>query len=106
MTLQNQSLIARRIAELPPYLFARLDALRAEKAATGVDVIPVSIGDPDLPTPDPVVERLRAAAGNPAFHRYNETAIPQFRRAIADWYERRFAIQLDPDHEIVPLIGS
>ncbi len=104
--METQRLIARRIAELPPYLFARLDALRAEKAAAGVDVIPVSIGDPDLPTPEPVVERLRQAAGNPAYHRYNETAIPQFRRAIADWYRRRFAIELDPDHEIVPLIGS
>lgn len=106
MTLDTKNLIARRIAELPPYLFARLDALRAEKAATGVDVIPVSIGDPDLPTPEPVVERLREAAGNPAYHRYNETAIPQFRRAIADWYRRRFAVDLDPDREIVPLIGS
>ncbi len=106
MTLDTNNLIARRIAELPPYLFARLDALRAEKAATGVDVIPVSIGDPDLPTPEPVVERLREAAGNPAYHRYNETAIPQLRRAIADWYRRRFAIDLDPDREIVPLIGS
>ena len=106
MTLDTNRLIARRIAELPPYLFARLDALRAEKAATGVDVIPVSIGDPDLPTPDPVVGRLREVAGNAAYHRYNETAIPQFREAIADWYRRRFAVDLDPDREIVPLIGS
>ena len=63
MTLDANTLIARRIAELPPYLFARLDALRAEKAAAGVDVIPVSIGDPDLPTPEPVVERLREPRG-------------------------------------------
>ncbi len=106
MTLQRSRLLARRIAELPPYLFARLDALRAEKVAQGVDVIPVSIGDPDLPTPAPVVERLREAAGNSAYHRYNESAIPQFRRAIADWYQRRFGVELDPNDNIVPLIGS
>ncbi len=106
MSINRENLLARRIAELPPYLFARLDALRAQKAAQGVDVIPVSIGDPDLPTPPAVVERLREAAINPAYHRYNETAIPQFRQAIADWYRRRFGVDLDPNREIVPLIGS
>ncbi len=106
MSINPENLLAQRIAELPPYLFARLDALRAQKAAQGVDVIPVSIGDPDLPTPSTVVDRLREAATNPAYHRYNETAIPQFRQAIADWYRRRFGVDLDPNREIVPLIGS
>ena len=106
MSINLENLLARRIAELPPYLFARLDALRAQKAAQGVDVIPVSIGDPDLPTPSAVVDRLREAATNPAYHRYNETAIPQFRQAIAAWYRRRFGVDLDPNREIVPLIGS
>ena len=98
--------LADRIESLPPYLFARLVKLRAEKVAQGVDVITLAKGDPDLPTPDAVIERLFVAARNPSTHQYCEDGLPEYRRAIGDWYERRFNVRLDPQKQIVPLIGS
>ncbi len=99
--------LAQRVEQLPPYLFARISELIAQKRATGVDVISLGIGDPDLPTPGYLIETLQRAAETPANHRYPESdGLPEFRRAIARWYERRHAVTLDPDEEIVPLIGS
>jgi len=99
--------LARRVEELPPYLFARISAVIAEKRAQGVDVISLGIGDPDLPTPPHILEALKRAADDPANHRYPESdGLPEFRRSIAGWYERRHGVSLDPDKEVVPLIGS
>lgn len=99
--------LASRIAKVPPYLFVEISRKIAEKRAQGVDVISFGIGDPDLPTPPPVVEKLREAALDPANHRYPETdGLPELRRAIADWYRRRFGLSLDPDREVLPLIGA
>ncbi|MEZ4503396.1 MAG: LL-diaminopimelate aminotransferase [Dehalococcoidia bacterium] len=99
--------LARRVEELPPYLFARISAVIAEKRAQGVDVISLGIGDPDLPTPPHILEALKRAADDPANHRYPESdGLPEFRRSIAGWYERRHGVSLDPDREVVPLIGS
>ncbi len=98
---------ANRIEKLPPYLFAEISRKIAEKRSQGVDVISFAIGDPDLPTPEHIVESLREAAGDPANHRYPETeGLPELRRAIARWYKRRFGVSLDPQREVLPLIGS
>jgi LL-diaminopimelate aminotransferase len=98
---------ARRIQNLPPYLFAEVDRRIAEKRAAGFDVISLGIGDPDLPSPPHVVEAAQAAVADPRRHRYPDYyGLPEFRRAIARWYEARFEVTLDPDKEVVPLIGS
>jgi LL-diaminopimelate aminotransferase len=99
--------VAKRIESLPPYLFAELDRRLAAKRAEGVDVISLGVGDPDLPTPDHVVEAMREALGDPATHRYpSYYGSPGFRRAVADWYARRFGVDVDPEHEVMALIGS
>src|SRR5262249_41332153 len=98
---------ARRIAELPPYLFAEVDRRIAEKRAQGFDVISLGIGDPDLPTPAHIVRVLQETAEAPANHRYPDYyGLPEMRRAIAEWYQTRFGVTLDPDTEVIPLIGS
>jgi len=98
---------ARRIQQLPPYLFAEISRKIAEKRAQGVEVVSFGIGDPDMPTPNHIIESLREAALDPANHRYPESeGLPELRRAMAAWYERRFDVSLDPDREVLPLIGS
>jgi LL-diaminopimelate aminotransferase len=98
---------AERIQKLPPYLFAEIDRLKRQVAARGVDLINLGIGDPDTPTPAHIVERLRDAAKNPANHRYPDyEGLPSFRHAAAGWMERRYGVGLDPDTEVVSLIGS
>ncbi len=98
---------ANRIEQLPPYLFAQISKKVAAKKAQGIDVVSFGIGDPDLPTPEHVVDALCEAAHEPANHRYPETeGLPEFRRAVAHWYERRFGITLDADKEVMSLIGS
>jgi len=99
--------LARRVQNLPPYLFAELDRRVEAKRADGVDVISLGVGDPDLPTPRHVVEALQEAAEDPLTHRYpSYYGLPALRRAIADWYEQRFEVMLDPENEVLPLIGS
>jgi LL-diaminopimelate aminotransferase len=98
---------ARRILDLPPYLFAELDRTVEAKRATGVDVISLGVGDPDLPTPRHVVEALQEAAEDPATHRYpSYYGMPALRLAIAGRYRERFGVEVDPDTEVLPLIGS
>ena len=98
---------AKRIDELPPYLFVGISKKIAEKQARGEDVVSLAIGDPDIPTPRHIIERLCQAAQDPANHRYPESeGLPDFRRAIAEWYEKRFDVILDPDQEVLPLIGA
>ena len=99
--------VSKRVKGLPPYLFVQISEKIAQKEAKGEDVISFAIGDPDIPTPDHIIQRLCQAARDPANHRYPETiGLPQFRQAIADWYERRFGVVLNPDKEVLPLIGS
>ncbi len=98
---------ADRIEKLPPYLFAQISKKVAAKKAEGIDVISFGIGDPDLPTPPHILQALNEAAQQPANHRYPETeGLPEFRQAVADWYERRFSVKLDPAKEVLSLIGS
>ncbi|MEX2032087.1 MAG: LL-diaminopimelate aminotransferase [Dehalococcoidia bacterium] len=99
--------LAQRVQQLPPYLFARISQLIAEKRAAGVDVNSLGICDPDLPTPQHLLDTLKRAADDPANHRYPESdGLPELRRAIARWYQTRHGVTLDPDREVVPLIGS
>jgi LL-diaminopimelate aminotransferase len=99
--------LARRIEKLPPYLFVEISRKIAEKRAQGVDVVSFGVGDPDMPPPPHVIDALVEAARDPANHRYPETeGLPHFRRAVANWYERRFGLSLDPEREVLSLIGS
>jgi LL-diaminopimelate aminotransferase len=98
---------AKRLNRLPPYLFVEVNRKIAELEAKGKDIINFSIGDPDLPTPPHIIERICQAAHEPANHRYPETGgLPELRRAIAGWYEQRFGVTLNPAKEVLPLIGS
>jgi len=98
---------AKRINELPPYLFAEIDRRKREALARGVDLIDLGIGDPDIPTPSAVIERLIESASKPVNHRYpSSSGLAEFRQAVADWYQKRFNVKLDPGKEIVSLIGS
>ena len=99
--------VAKRIETLPPYLFAEIDRKIAAKRAAGVDVISFGVGDPDTPTPQHIVEAIKTAAADPATHQYpSYFGMADFRRAVSAWYKRRFNVELDPDTEVLPLIGS
>jgi LL-diaminopimelate aminotransferase len=99
--------VAKRIETLPPYLFASLDRKLAAKRAQGVDVISLGVGDPDMPTPEHIVEAMREAVADPATHRYpSYYGSIEFRTAVAAWYGRRFGVELDPETEVMALIGS
>ncbi|MBI4186112.1 MAG: LL-diaminopimelate aminotransferase [Chloroflexi bacterium] len=99
--------LSQRAESLPPYLFVEISRKIAEKKARGEEVISFAIGDPDIPTPPHVIERLCQAARDPANHRYPETeGLSALRQAIAGWYQRRFGIAFDPGTEVLPLIGS
>lgn len=101
------AVLAERVRNLPPYLFARIDGLKRQALAKGVDLIDLSIGDPDIPTPAHVVEAMKRAVENPAHHRYPSTeGMMSFKESVSDWYKRRFNVPLDPAHEVVSLIGS
>ncbi len=98
---------AKRIEELPPYLFAEIDARKQEMRAKGVDLIDLGVGDPDIPTPKFIVDALKKAAEDPANHRYpSYEGMPAFREAASDWYKERFGVKVDPEREVVTLIGS
>ncbi len=98
---------ADRIQSLPPYVFARLDELKAKAREQGLDLIDLGMGNPDGATPQPVVEAAISALQNPANHGYPPfEGTANFRRAITNWYYRRYDVKLDPDSEALPLIGS
>jgi LL-diaminopimelate aminotransferase len=99
--------LADRIKNLPPYLFAAIDQLKQKALAKGVDLINLGIGDPDLPTPATIIQRLQRAAEDPKNHQYpSYEGLLTFRQAAADWYQRRFGVRLDPKNEVLALIGS
>jgi LL-diaminopimelate aminotransferase len=99
--------LAKRFSKLPPYLFVEINQRIAELRAKGKDIVNFGVGDPDLPTPSHIIERLCQAAHDATNHRYPETGgLPELRQAIADWYAGRFGVRLDPAKEVLPLIGS
>ena len=98
---------AKRVKDLPPYLFATIDKMKEKALSRGIDLIDLSIGDPDTPTPKHIVEAMRRAVKNPAHHQYpSYTGMLSFRQAIADWYKKRFNVSLNPKTEVLSLIGS
>ncbi len=98
---------ASRVEKIPPYLFARIDRKKAEARKRGIDLIDFGVGDPDIPTPPHIISRLQKAATDPANHRYpSYEGMYEYRKAAADWYTRRFGVPLNPDTEVVALIGS
>ncbi|HIK54163.1 MAG TPA: aspartate aminotransferase [Synechococcales cyanobacterium M55_K2018_004] len=107
MSVDWTSRRADRLSALPPYVFARLDELKARAREQGLDLIDLGMGNPDGPTPTPVVEAAIAALKDPSNHGYPPfEGTTSFRKAITDWYGRRYGVQLDPDGEALPLLGS
>jgi LL-diaminopimelate aminotransferase len=99
--------LSQRMDQLAPYLFVEINKKIAEKRSRGEEVISFGIGDPDIPTPANIIDKLCEAARDPANHRYPESeGLPILRQAIASWYQRRFGVSLDPNSEVLPLIGS
>ncbi|NLW75918.1 MAG: aminotransferase class I/II-fold pyridoxal phosphate-dependent enzyme, partial [Methanomicrobiales archaeon] len=100
-------MFAQRIENLPPYLFARIDEMKAKKRAEGVDVIDLGVGDPDLPTPPHIVDALIDAAKNPDNHHYpSYLGMAAYRQAVAGWYNKRFGVDVDPNSQVISLMGS
>lgn len=99
---------AKRLEKIPPYLFREIAQAKAKALAEGRDLIDLGIGDPDQPTPAPIIEALHEAARNPETHRYDESPAgdPLFLDAICRWFARRFGVELDRDAEVMQLIGS
>lgn len=98
---------AKRISQLPPYLFARIEKTIAQARAEGVDVISLGIGDPDRPTPGHIIEKLCEQAHNNANHQYpSSVGMLSYREAVTEYYKKRFGVELDAKTEVVSLIGS
>ncbi|MDD4255262.1 MAG: LL-diaminopimelate aminotransferase [Methanofollis sp.] len=98
---------SQRLENLPPYLFARIDAMKAQKRKEGVDIIDLGVGDPDLPTPAHIVEAMVGAVREPKNHHYPAyEGMASYRQAVAEWYGTRFSVSLDPDREVLALMGS
>src|SRR5690348_11290137 len=99
---------SERITRLPPYLFTRINQLKREAFNKKLDVIDLGMGNPDQPTPKVVVDRLcDTVLNHPSTHRYPQAkGTPKFRKTVASWMERRFDVSVDPDQEVVALIGS
>ncbi|MEB3826863.1 aspartate aminotransferase [Phormidium sp. CCY1219] len=106
MTLDRIAL-ADRLQGLPTYVFARLDELKADARARGIDLIDLGMGNPDGPTPATVVEAAIAALADPTHHGYPPfQGTPRFRQAIVNWYKRRYNVTLDVEREVLPVLGS
>jgi LL-diaminopimelate aminotransferase len=98
---------ADRLRKLPPYLFKEIDRKKTELRAKGMDLVDLSIGDPDLPTPAHIIEAMKKAVADSINHRYpSYSGMLEFRAAAADWYKKRFSVDLDPEKEVLTLIGS
>ena len=96
-----------RIKRLPPYIFEEVNRLKAQSRAKGEDIIDFGMGNPDMPTPAHVVEKICEAAQDPRNHRYSVSrGVPNLRAAIAEWYRRRHQVELDPDSECIAVMGA
>ncbi len=100
-------ILSKKVESLPPYLFVQISRKIAAKKAKGEEVISFGIGDPDIPTPKHIIDELCRSAQDPVNHRYPESeGLPEFRQAVAEWYQKRFGVTLDPEKEVVSLIGA
>ncbi len=107
MSRTTRSRRAERLNQLPPYLFVEMDRAKRELRASGADLVDLGIGDPDLPTFPKIVDALKEAAADPATHRYpSQRGDVDFRRDIAAWFARRYGVELDPEREVLVLIGT
>jgi LL-diaminopimelate aminotransferase len=98
---------SKRLQQIPPYMFQELERRIAEKKAAGIDVISLGIGDPDQPTYPYIVEAMQQAVADPSTHQYpSNRGREEFRQAFADFYDRRFGVQIDPANEVIPAIGA
>lgn len=98
---------SNRLKNLPPYLFLEIDKAKRAAIAAGRDIINLGIGDPDQPTPPHIIEAMKKALDNPKNHQYAfDSGLPQLRQEIANWFQNRFHVSLNPDTEIYPVIGS
>jgi len=98
---------SKRLEVLPPYLFAEIDRKKKAALEAGRDIINLGIGDPDRPTPDFIIDELRRAASDSKNHQYAlDRGLPELRVTFSQWFEKRFGVLLDPDREILPLIGA
>jgi LL-diaminopimelate aminotransferase len=98
---------SQRLQKLPPYLFAEIDKKKKAAIAAGRDIINLGVGDPDRPTPAPIIRSLQKHVENGAFHQYAlDQGAPEFRRTVAQWFKKRFAVDVNPDSEVIGLIGS
>ncbi len=96
-----------RVNKLPPYVFDEIQSLKMEARRNGEDIVDLGMGNPDGATPEPIVEKLRESILNPSTHRYSQSkGIPRLRRAVCDWYKRRYEVDLDPENEAVVTMGS
>jgi alanine-synthesizing transaminase len=96
----------RRMNRLPPYVFAKVDQIKMEARHRGEDIIDLGMGNPDIPTPQHIVDKLIEAAQKVHNHRYSASkGITMLRHAICDWYKRRYEVELDPDEEAIATIG-
>jgi LL-diaminopimelate aminotransferase len=99
--------LSQRVDNLPPYLFVQISKKIAAKKAQGEEVISFGIGDPDIPTPAHIIDEVCRSARVPTNHRYPESeGLPELRKAVADWYQKRFGVTLDPEKEVLPLLGA
>lgn len=99
--------LAERLKNLPPYLFAAIDKMKNDARAKGVDLIDLSIGDPDMPTPAHIIDAMKSAVEKPEHHRYpSYEGMLSYRKAVANWYKHRFNVRIDPAAEVLSLIGS
>jgi len=105
--MEFSAALAERLTKLPPYLFAAIDEMKREAVRAGKDIINLGVGDPDLPTPGHIIDRLAETARDPANHQYPSYAgMAAFRKSMADYYRHTRNIELDPETEVLALIGS
>jgi len=99
--------VAERVKKIPPYISAQIDKKIAELRKKGVDVVSLGVGDPDLPTPDNIIKEMEKAIWNPSYHRYPDyEGSLEFRKAVAEYYRKHFGVELNPENEVMALIGS
>ncbi|MFA5928567.1 MAG: aminotransferase class I/II-fold pyridoxal phosphate-dependent enzyme, partial [Candidatus Margulisiibacteriota bacterium] len=98
---------ATRLQALPVYVFAKLDEVKAIERAKGADLIDLGMGNPDLPVPKTVLKEIKKSLGTPAYFRYPDfSGLAEFRQAVSTWCKRQYDIDVSPDNEVIPLIGS